>query len=639
MAMMVILGVIVVVSLLGFVGLNMAAKDRFAAGDNMDIKSQDVALESAFNLAVARLQEDPLVLKTILENFVADSSKPVGTPPRSWLDFSGSTVVGSSKAPAFFKLDSLDPRSARFRVEIKAVGFPPVDLAGALDPRAISEGSGYEPYLALALEATAMGRAGDEIHGIANYKIYGIGRRFTENGASNSVTVVNTLSLGGELKDAGNGVNFSPDITGDAYIGGGVILNNNNQFRSRGTLKVNGDFWVMSNSVRFDQTTYIKGTLRFENTGIEVVSNGNLGVGGSILHKAGKLTANGNVWIGTHYKVDDLDRSNIAITGGLRTNSSDTAIKVNNLSGTTKGKVGGGFFPAKLPTLPQVGASIDFGSNALIADPSLVDFGIPTTISSTELKDNLPELIDTTVLTNIFDWDSIYSIAGAGTYVGSTTPDPGAAFNKVFAYLRTLNGGSLHKGYMVVRMTGNNHLNFPNGAGSCPGSCTAFEGKAIFLIDGKVDVNAGWPPSKDSNAIQVIVVRNGKFPSANLNAFGFTTCGSKDFYGYLYWDNPQTSPVFNMSCAASTWHGSFTVTPKNHLSTTPSAASIMFNNSSKLKLAMSNSVFGDINKNIPGLIKPRVPQSQQGGAQGMNWGAGFHLYTSQLQIERTSVFR
>jgi Tfp pilus assembly protein PilX len=83
-AMFVVLGTIIVVTLLGFVGLTLAGKDQSQSGDFADLKSTDQVGMAGLQLAINRLTANPANMVTQLNAFITDS-RAHSSSIRSWL--------------------------------------------------------------------------------------------------------------------------------------------------------------------------------------------------------------------------------------------------------------------------------------------------------------------------------------------------------------------------------------------------------------------------------------------------------------------------------------------------------------------------------------------------------------------------
>lgn len=262
-AMFVVLTVIVVITMLGFMGLSLARHDVLGSGDLIDARSMENAAYAGQNLAVARLEVDPTHAALELAKFIADST---AASPRQWLNFtpaSGKSFELVSTKPAKYSIKGATGTNSSVQVRIISMD---VGNAGGVPTDGMK----------LTLQAVGTGRSGEEVSTIASYRILGLDvQRIAVITSTGRPT--HALYLGGNLDNA-NG-NLKTD--GSVYISGNY--NGNNGYMTiKGKLKIGGNMDLPSgNPQTIDSNTWIGGYLNV-NSGNRLHYKRNLGVGGGL---------------------------------------------------------------------------------------------------------------------------------------------------------------------------------------------------------------------------------------------------------------------------------------------------------------------------------------------------------------------
>lgn len=279
--MFVVLTVIVVITMLGFMGLSMAQHDVTGSGDLIDARSTENAAYTGLNLALARLEVDPAQTRVELAKFLADSA---ATNPRQWLDFapaSGKSFELVASPPTNFSTKGTSGLNQAVQVRVVSMD---VGDAGGLP----------QDGMKITLHSIGTGRSGENLSTVATYRLLGLDvARITVTTSTGRPT--HALYLGGTLNNAnGNletngGVYISGDyngnsgfmtingklkiggnmdlpsgnpqtISGDTWIGGYLNVNSGNRLRYRRNLGVGGGLCKMNDSLRVDSSLNIYGS-------------------------------------------------------------------------------------------------------------------------------------------------------------------------------------------------------------------------------------------------------------------------------------------------------------------------------------------------------------------------------------------
>jgi len=230
-AMFVVLGVIVVISMLGFVGLQLAKSDSDQSGNSADMKSQRMTAIGGLNMAVARMQKSDADLVTLINAFNASA----GTGAvKEWLDFGGSSITVTSSDPGYTPLGG----DANSGYKVHILGIEAISTASTLD---------------ITLEAFGRGRSGDVHAAVATYRMSGLNSRLSTNsiGPTNAL-----LSTGGFASD---GFNQTVTIDGGVYSGGNSSTgelrlqasgaSSTTRIRTNGNVRLNSSITIAENSI------------------------------------------------------------------------------------------------------------------------------------------------------------------------------------------------------------------------------------------------------------------------------------------------------------------------------------------------------------------------------------------------------
>ena len=215
--MFVVLGVIVVVTMLGFLGMILANKDNDQAGNAYGLKSQRVVAVSGLNLAIARFQQVPTASLAALKAFLAD-------PTKTWLvmSSSGDPVSVQSAEPDWFALGTGNDKSA-VKIQILGIGSAMVD-------------DGLPVYL----RSLGRGRDGDvyETRGVYMLRGFAYASTYPTEGPTDGL-----LARGG-LENVDAGVNLDGGIysggTGTTKLQTKGASASFSRVRVRGTLEIYG---------------------------------------------------------------------------------------------------------------------------------------------------------------------------------------------------------------------------------------------------------------------------------------------------------------------------------------------------------------------------------------------------------------
>lgn len=272
MAMFVVLVVVVIASMLGYMGLQLASSDSKIAGGILDARSRDAAARSGMELALMRLGMDPSNAATQLNAFIADSSQPI-LSAHQWFDFSSSSFTLQVNEPDWYSIDSGANQSA---VKVRLLSIDLGTSSGA-------PGDGVK----ITLECIARGRSGDEITVASTYRALGLQVPVR---SANSPTNNFALYLNGALANS----NMGNAITGNVYINGATSLNGSASFTIAGKLRVNGNF-SSDAPVSATENSVIRGDIKVNATGPMTFSKSLIVTGGTDMNAS--LTVGGNLEI------------------------------------------------------------------------------------------------------------------------------------------------------------------------------------------------------------------------------------------------------------------------------------------------------------------------------------------------------
>lgn len=270
-AMFLVMGIILLVTLLGVAGLQLSRADALASGSILDMKSRDQAAWTGINLALARMQSNPTATAAQLSTFLGDiaDSLPAGSRhDRFVFTATGFTLATSSTDPQFYSL--LDSAAATHDKSSAAVRLLSVDV-GNVDPQGVLSSNG----IVVTLQSTGRGRNNDEQTVVASYRMLGVTLQQTVV-ATNTANVTNALYLSGDLSNT----NIGSHVNGDVYVSGNVSLNASAPQMVDGRFRVGGNF-SSNAALTVTKNSWIGGQI-FTNSGAPMVFGQNLGVGGGI---------------------------------------------------------------------------------------------------------------------------------------------------------------------------------------------------------------------------------------------------------------------------------------------------------------------------------------------------------------------
>lgn len=216
--MFLVLGVIVAVTMLGVLGLMLAKRDNDSAGGTFGLISQRVVAVAGLQLAVARMQSQPIVTKDAINVFLAD-------PTKNNIIFatSGTSPFSLSITSWWFPLASGSDQSA-VQVKILGVGTTGVDGSFPIYLSSIGKGRDGESY---------------EVRGV--YKVRGLDYKnvYPTNGPTDGLLALNGLQ----------DVNTGATIDGGIYSGKLNVttkLQSGSSSCTFGRVRVAGDLQVYS---------------------------------------------------------------------------------------------------------------------------------------------------------------------------------------------------------------------------------------------------------------------------------------------------------------------------------------------------------------------------------------------------------
>jgi len=231
----------------------------------------------------------------------------------------------------------------------------------------------------------------------------------------------------------------------------------------------------------------------------------------------------------------------------------------------------------------------------------MTQLGFSTQDTLVTLIDNRPDtvLLGGSVATDMMDFSVVKDSAGV------TGAMDGASLNKLFHWYQA--HGHLHNGYMIVRM---------NEAVSMSMDNVKFVGKCLLVWDANLNTNMGWPASASSDAIQVLVVRNGDLG----NNFG----SPGPFYGYIHYMN-QWAGNHKWPTGAKMYGAIYLA----------GASSSVIGNGSELELVRDQDVIDDIQEKL-GIL---YPHGSTGGGGGATNSKQLTLRETWVQFDRISEMR
>lgn len=260
-AMMVVLGVVIFFTMMGFMGLEIAMKDSQVSGSLLDIKSKESAAWGGLNLTLGAMQTSPTNTATQLQKFIADSSVTPANK-RQWLSFSGGTFSLVASDPGFFPIGTGGDKSG---IKVRIVSMNINGTAG------VNDGSG----IPITLECTGQGRNGQQLKILATYLMLGLDVP-VQIAATTGGTPAYALYLNGNLSNS----NVGTTVVGNVYIGGSFTGNVAGPQVITGSLKVNGSYTANA-SLDVSGNAWIGGDVSQKNAAGTMVFRKSLGIGGA----------------------------------------------------------------------------------------------------------------------------------------------------------------------------------------------------------------------------------------------------------------------------------------------------------------------------------------------------------------------
>lgn len=238
-AMFFVLAVIVVVTMLGFLGLSMADKDSAGAGANINARTQENAAYSGLSLALDRMSQDGALTAAQLQAFINDSSAAGAV--HQWFDF--------EQLP-FRLVTTVDP------YPIAVGGTTNASVKVRILSMDIGSSSGAPTDgIKITLESSGAGRSGDPLTTVATYRLLGIDVGMSIHVPTNS-TPANAFNLRGSV----NASNVGQEINGSVYVGGDFMVNSTGPWAVHGRFRVAGDV-NLGGTVTVDSNAYVGGLL------------------------------------------------------------------------------------------------------------------------------------------------------------------------------------------------------------------------------------------------------------------------------------------------------------------------------------------------------------------------------------------
>jgi hypothetical protein len=219
-AMIVVLSMIVVFTMLGYMGIELAGRDTRLSGTYLDIVSRDLANRSALELGLARLNADAARTGQQLQLFVADSSKPLASTHR-FLNLAFPTCSLQVDDPGFHPLGTGGDLSA---VKVQVVS---VDLGSTTTGSSSGEG------IKLTLLVTGRGRNGDLTSSISSYQVQGLD---VPAGSGGTPTLNYAIYINGNISNS----NVGSRVAGNMYVSGDVSLNGPASIEVTGAMRIGG---------------------------------------------------------------------------------------------------------------------------------------------------------------------------------------------------------------------------------------------------------------------------------------------------------------------------------------------------------------------------------------------------------------
>jgi Tfp pilus assembly protein PilX len=280
-ALIVVLIVVLVATMLGYMGITLASNDSRTAGGVLDARSRDAAARSGLEYVVRDMTSNSANAAALLNTFVADSNLSI-LVSHQYLDYSTSPTSIQTTDPGYFALASGTDKSA-FKARIVSV-----DLGTTTG--APSDG------IKVTFAVNAIGRNGDSISTIATYRVFGL--QVPVSSVSSTADTSYAMYLNGSLANS----NMASYIHGDVYINGNTSLNASATTVVSGKLRVNGNY--TSNTPTTDSGNAVIAGNLYTNGGANMKFLENLVVQGGI------TTMNSSLTVGDNLEIDGSSSGN-----------------------------------------------------------------------------------------------------------------------------------------------------------------------------------------------------------------------------------------------------------------------------------------------------------------------------------------
>lgn len=695
-AMFVVLGAVVLLTLLGFAGMSLAQKDQTLALDVQDLRSRDAALNAAFQLALNRLVSDPANLKVQLDHYIADYQK-TASAKRRWFDFTKSPVELVASQPSVYPITG---------------GTEETAVRVSLDALSVRDSLGYT---FITLGGHAQGRHGDEQDGFATYRLDGVGSEYTISTTTSSLPL--NAAYFGMLMGSGN---TRMDISGGTYLaannpGTDAGLNSGADMVVNGPFKWNGTQPYTMNAtmgVTFNGLAYFRNGIKF-NGGGTVTFNDNAMIDGPIDQLQGDLLGNKHLWIsgacancvannavivrgddglvfqdlrnyGQYVFKLESARGNIHLGGGFN----GTNVGAKSFHGTLQAagdlvihgasmfwdfrsaismQIGGGLLtgigsniklnPSVMTPMRDFHVPNPFIASQTIAVTSRAYYqgvfgsgtiSIPSQVSwnpnlswPTTQDYGIPNwLTQTALAVNPID-SAIVLNRNAPLVFSALKPWSASGYGLTGFNPCNLNAwwrkdsanGTLFNGYLLIAMDQSLTV------GTC--SETDLHGKFVFVVRELIRVGHSWPASRTRQDIQVISVEGRAAEVPANGVLGDWGLKSGNFAGMLYWDDPEGDSKGQITMQfdgtqPDTVFGCIALTQ----SRTDQAAKLNFNAGSganTLRIQLELSVFMDIASNLPGVLRPAANAAGNIGAPRQTFTVVTSNPTSQVRLVTSQI--
>ena len=287
-AMFVVLGAIVMVTLFGYVGLTLVGKDQTLSGDLNDIKSRDEAAIAGLQLGINRLAADPVQMVALLDSFISEGRKSTAAPKNTWFDLTDNTLKLKlvKDEPDWFALSATTGNKSAAKLKLLAISQG--DTLGMPDEDRDS-GAVY-----ISLLCQARGRHGDQKIVQATYRIHGVSLAY-EKGIVYYTVPQHSFYIGGTYKSA----NLKLGAEGNVFIGGAdnSFLNSGAGQTINGDLKWNDDLKINTDDVHVLGNMYVNGSFYTNGGALIVEENAGIANGFDVMDGKG-IWIKKNLWVG-----------------------------------------------------------------------------------------------------------------------------------------------------------------------------------------------------------------------------------------------------------------------------------------------------------------------------------------------------